>query len=184
MKNLFTFLFIAIVQIGYSQKLDCTDLKIELQNIKSQNTELTKQFDYYKETLNLLKSIKSLEIDGLQIDIVKIIGSSKDKTLKFEFIFKNITSENRTFFQCEQAFIIDPQGNQYQTYEIISGANKNIRVENIKPNIPYKGTILFRTFDETSPTISELQLKFYSNNAMKNGNIQIAIFENLEINWQ
>ena len=85
-----------------------------------------------------------MEIDGLQLDIITVTASKKDMSLKIEFIYKNTTADIRTFFQCEQAFLIDPQGNQYQTYDIAAGADKNIRVENVRPYIPHKGSVLFK----------------------------------------
>lgn len=184
MKN-YALLLLMLTATVYSAQNnpEINQLKQVVQNQKIEIKELSQQNNYYRETLNLLKPIKSLDIDGLQIDIITVTASKKDMSLKIEFMYKNTNSDNRTFFQCEQAFLIDPQGNQYQTYDIAAGANKNIRVENVRPNIPHKGSMLFKITNDSVPMIKELSLKFYSNNSAKNGNVQTAIFENLDINW-
>ena len=145
MKN-YTLLLLLLTATVYSAQNnpEINQLKQVVQNQKIEIKELSQQNNYYKETLNLLKPIKSLEIDGLQLDIITVTASKKDMSLKIEFIYKNTTADIRTFFQCEQAFLIDPQGNQYQTYDIAAGADKNIRVENVRPYIPHKGSVLFK----------------------------------------
>lgn len=80
----------------------------------------------------------------MQLDITNIVGSKTDKTVTVTFMYKNIEDETRTFFQCEQAYFIDPQGNQAQTYEVFVSFNNETRAENIKPNIPTKASITFK----------------------------------------
>ncbi len=59
-----------LTNILSAQKSDCSELKTELQNSKLQNTELSKQLEYYKETLNILKPIKTVNVDGMELSII------------------------------------------------------------------------------------------------------------------
>jgi len=129
-----------------------------------------------------LKPIQSVKIDGLQLDIINIVGSKTDKTVTITFIYKNIEAETRNFFQCEQAYYIDPQGNQSQTYEVFVSFNNEIRAENIKPNMPTKATITFKTTETTYPIIRQLKIIVYPKEVMAK-QIEV-IFENLDVIWK
>ena len=158
------------------------DLENELKFQKAKNEELSKENRYYKETLDLLKPIQSVKIDGLQLDITSIVGSKADKTFTVTFMYRNIEAETRNFFQCEQAYFIDPQGNQTQTYEVFVSFNNGIRAENIKPNIPTKVTVTFKTTETTYSIIRQLKIIVYPKEVMAK---QIeAIFENIDIIWK
>ncbi|QLL57228.1 hypothetical protein [Empedobacter falsenii] len=181
--KLITFiLFYTILNsFSYAQQ-KCSDLENELKFQKAKNGELSEENRYYKETLNLLKPIKSVKVDGLQLDITSVVGSKADKTVIVTFMYKNIEAETRGFFQCEQAYFIDPQGNQAQTYEIFVSFNNGIRAENIKPNIPTKATVTFKTTETTFPIIRQLKIIVYPKEVMAK---QIeAIFENLDVVWK
>ncbi len=71
---------------AFAQKYDCTATKAE----QAENVEPSKQNLYYKETLHLLTPIKSVDIDGLRIDITIIIGSRKKNTLTLTAIYTNL----------------------------------------------------------------------------------------------
>ncbi|MDM1072049.1 hypothetical protein HX001_06015 [Empedobacter brevis] len=175
-------LFYTILNPFIFAQQKCPDLEKELKFQKAKNEELSKENHYYKETLDLLKPIQSVKVDGLQLDITSIVGSKTDKTVKVTFMYKNIEAETRSFFQCEQSYFIDPQGNQAQTYEVIVSFNNGIRAENIKPNIPTKATITFKTTETTFPMIRQLKIIVYPKEVMAK---QIeAIFENLDVVWK
>lgn len=188
MKIAISSVLLVLVQILSAQKSDCSEIKTELQNNKVQNAELSKQVEYYKETLNLLKPLRTVNVDGIELSITKIVGSKKDKSLSVTLVYQNKDSETRSFFQCEQAFLIDPQGNQFQTFEVYVAPNKGIRAEKILPNIPTKATITFKTTDPTNPihptipTIKILTLKVYAKNHMDSP--YSAIFENIPVVWE
>ncbi|WP_312068466.1 hypothetical protein [Empedobacter sp.] len=175
-------LFYTILNSFTFAQQKCPDLENEVKFQKDKNEELSKENRYYKEALDLLKPIQSVKIDGLQLDIISIVGSKTDKTVTVTFIYKNIEAETRNFFQCEQAYYIDPQGNQSQTYEVFVSFNNGIRAENIKPNIPTKATITFKTTETTYPIIRQLKIIVYPKEVMAK---QIeAIFENLDVVWK
>jgi len=175
-------LFYTILNSFSFAQQKCPDLESEIKNQKAKNEELSKQNRYYKETLDLLKPIQSVKVDGLQLDITSIVGSKADKTVTVTFMYKNIEAETRSFFQCEQAYFIDPQGNQAQTYEVFVSFNNRIRAENIEPNIPTKAIITFKTTETTFPIIRQLKIIVYSKVLMtKNSE---AIFENLDVVWK
>lgn len=184
MKKILTISGILLINIFYAQKTNCSQLEQELTNKTSQIDQLQKQVEYYKETLDLLKPISTVSLDGMTFSITKAIGSVKNKTINFIFTYQNTDSTDRKFFQCEQAFGIDPQGNQLQSYEVFVGANNGIRVENIKPNIPTKATLIFKTTEINFPIIRILKIKIYSNDSLKNGTTQDLIFENIPLTWE
>ena len=183
MKTTITISILFLFQIYSAQKIKSSICEQELATDKEIISQLQKENLYYKETLNLLKPIKSTTIDGLQIDLIKVAGSKKDMTLNLEFIYKNLSTGNRKFFQCSQASLIDPQGNQYKTYEIIVGSDKDIRIENISPNVPHKGKIHFKISEGDFLVIRELKIGFYSDDPLKSGDVQRAVFEDINVNW-
>lgn len=179
---LFIFFQTILTSVLFAQKNNSIELESELKIIKAKNEELELQNNYFKDTLELLKPIQSVKVDGLQLDITTIIGSKTDKTVTVTFMYKNIETETRSFFQCEQAYFVDPQGNQLQTYEVFVSFNNGIRAENIKPNISTKATITFKTPETTFPIIRQLKIIVYPKEVMAK---QIeAIFENLDIVWK
>ncbi len=183
MKTIFSISIFLISQIYNAQNIKNIPCEQELATGKEMISHLQKDNLYFKDTLNLLKPIKSTKIDGLQIDIVKAIGSKKDMTLNLEFIYKNINTENRKYFQCSQASVIDPQGNHYKTYQVIVGSDKDVRIENISPNLPHKGKIQFKVSEVDFPVIKELKIKFYANDPLKFTSVQSAVFENINVTW-
>ncbi len=181
--KLITFiLFYTILNsFSYAQQ-KCSDLENELKFQKAKNEELSKDNRYYKETLDLLIPIQSVKVDGLQLDITSIVGSKAEKTVTVTFMYKNLEAETRNFFQCEQAYFIDPQGNQAQTFEVFVSFNNGIRAENIKPKIPTKATVTFKTTETTYPIIRQLKIIVFPKEIMAK---QIeAIFENLDVVWK
>ncbi|MCD9854527.1 hypothetical protein LUD75_07405 [Epilithonimonas sp. JDS] len=185
MKSKLILITLAFSQILFAQKSDCSDLKNELKNNKEQILELSKQVDYYKETLSLLKPIRTVNIDGMKLDIVKVNGTKLSKTISVTFIYQNTESTARKSFQCEEAFLIDPQGNQFQTSEVLVAPNKRIRAQNILPEIPTKATMTFSVADlkQTDfPIIKILTLKVYAKD--NKSNPYSAVFENIPVVWE
>jgi len=170
--------------LALAQETDCSSLKTELEKSKEQITELSNQVNYYKETLNLLKPISIAKTDGLEFNITKAVGSKKDKTITITFIYKNIDMEIRKSFQCFQSYFTNPQGEQYQNYTVVVGANKGIRVENIHPDIPTKGEVAFKVDESPFPIIRILTIEFTSRNSIKSGLKQTANFENIPVIWE
>ncbi|GGF07853.1 hypothetical protein SAMN05443634_10381 [Chishuiella changwenlii] len=179
--TIFILFYMILNSFSFAQQ-KCPDLENELKFQKAKNEELLKENRYYKETLDLLKPIHSVKIDGLQLDITSVVGSKADNTVTVTFMYKNIEVETRSFFQCEQAYFIDPQGNQAQMYEVFVSFNNGIRAENIKPNIPTKATITFKTTETNFPIMRQLKIIVYPKEVMAK---QIeAIFENLDVVWK
>lgn len=77
--------------IGLSLTAQTTDqtLKDQLQALKLENTELTQQNIYFKQTLDLLKPMATNEVDGLRFDVLKLVGDGRNKTLKVFYLFTN-----------------------------------------------------------------------------------------------
>ena len=79
MKNTISSIMLFSASILYAQKTECTTIQKELENAKIEVAELSKQNLYYKETLNLIKPIKTSIVDDVEFSITKIVGSKKDK---------------------------------------------------------------------------------------------------------
>lgn len=182
MKNLI-FSAALLLSLGMSaQKNDCTQLENELQKIKTENTELTKQNLYYKETFDLLKPVASDAKDLLKFDIVKAVGSKTKKTLKIYYIYTNTSSKVRSFFQPAESYIVDPQGNQTSTYEVFASEDRR-QVNQIQPDVPMKGLLSFNVRTTDFPVIKLLNLKFYKVDGFENAGDTTLNFKNIPVFW-
>lgn len=182
MKNTFILLFVFLSIGFFAQTKDCSKLEAEITKNKSEIAELSKQNLYYKETLNLLTTVKSATFEEMQFDLIKIEGSRIEKTLSVQFIYKSLAKENRNFLQFEQALGIDPQGNQFHNYEVSVAANSGIRVENIQPNIPIKGSVVFQVSETDFPLIRILKMKVFSKDL--SNPVGEIVFENIPVSWK
>jgi hypothetical protein len=97
MKNIISSLMLFSTCFFSAQKSDCVIIQKELENAKIEVAELSKQNIYYKETLNLLKPIKTTIVDDVEFSITKITGSKKEKTITVTFLYENKSSETRDF---------------------------------------------------------------------------------------
>ena len=182
MKNIITSLMVFSMSFLSAQKNDCTTIQKELENAKIEVAELSKQNQYYKETLNLLKPIKISISDDVEFSITKIIGSKKNKTITVTFLYENKSSETRDFLQCQEAYAIDARGNQFQTYEVYVAPNKNMRAEKIKSNIPIKGNFVFKTDETDFPILRILKILVYPKDNISSP--KEVIFENVAVIWE
>lgn len=172
-------------QIAFGQKAECPELQTKIENQKAEITELSKQNLYFKETLNLLKPLITAKSDNLQIDIIKAIGSKKDKTLKVYYIYKNLNPMPRKYFQPGQAYIVDPQGNQVNSFEVYASESQR-RVDNIEHNLPIKGVLVFSLKDIENlnfPVLALCQLKFSNEDEKTFGPYSKLNFKNIPVTW-
>ena len=65
MKNTISSLMLFSTCLFSAQKTDCVTIQKELESTKIEVAELSKQNLYYKETLNLLKPIKTSGVDDV-----------------------------------------------------------------------------------------------------------------------
>lgn len=182
MKNLFCSAILIIAASAYGQKKDCTQTEKELAKVKSENIDLAKQNNYYKETLDLLHPLVTVSADNLKFDIIKATASKTQKSLKIYYIYRNTSTNTRKFFQPSQAYMVDPQGNQSSTYEVFASEDK-VRVDNIEPNIPMKGKLVFKISETGFPELKLLNLKFSNTDSIKDGLESTLIFKNIPVHW-
>ncbi len=182
MKNIISSLMLFSTCFFSAQKSDCVIIQKELENAKIEVAELSKQNIYYKETLNLLKPIKTTIVDDVEFSITKITGSKKEKTITVTFLYENKSFEIRDFLQCQEASAIDERGNQFQTYEVYVAPNKNMRAEKIKSNIPIKGNFVFKTEEMDFPILRILKILVYPKDNMSSP--KEVIFENVAVIWE
>jgi len=172
--------------LSFSQKSDCSSLEKEVQNNKIQIAELSKQVNYYQETLDLLKPIKTANVDGLEFSVTKVVGSKKDKTVTVTFIYKNTEQTERRSLRCMNAYFIDPQGEQYQTWIVSVAADNGSVAYNVKPDIPTKATTKFKINETDFPMIRVLSVKVDLKDQSQGGMTRTkeAVFENLPVVWE
>ena len=182
MKNIISSLMLFSTCLFSAQKSDCSTIQKELENSKIEVAELSKQNLYYKETLNLLKPIKTTIVDDVEFSITKITGSKKEKTITVTFLYENKSSETRDFLQCQEASAIDAKGNQFQTYEVYVAPNKNMRAEKIKSNIPIKGNFVFNTEETDFPILRIVKILVYPKDNISSP--KEVIFENIAVIWE
>ena len=182
MKNTISCLMLFSICLFSAQKSDCVSIQRELESAKIEVAELSKQNIYYKETLNLLKPIKTTTVDDVEFSITKIYGSKKNRTITVTFLYENKSSETRDFFFFFEAYAIDARGNQFQTYEVYVAPNKNMRAEKIKSNIPIKGNFVFKTDETDFPILRILKILVYPKDNISSP--KEVIFENLPVIWE
>ena len=170
MKKLFTTLFLIPLATSLYAQTPCDDLK-------SENAQLKKDVVYLKETMQLLNSKVTSTIENIEFSINEVIGNKETNEVEIIGIYKNLGAMKT--FQARDAKLIDPQGNQYQSYAI-NLTEKRARVENVRTDIPMKFSILFKGIDSKTPQIRLLSLRLYSQQT-KNAE---GTFENIDINWK
>lgn len=183
MKKFSLLVGIAISTTTFAQKIDCSKIKDELTNVKTENAELLKQNNYYKETLDLLKPLKSNSANNLDISIIRAVGNKESKMMTISYLYQNTSQEVRKYFQASQSYFVDERGNQSQTYEVYASANK-LRVEQIQPNIPMKGLIKFKIEEVDFPIIKHLNLKFSYVGDQIGKTEESVIFQNIPVTWE
>lgn len=180
--------FIALSTLFFStyvlaQTSDCSELKIQLENQKTEIAELLKQNNYYKETLNLLRPLKSNSANNLDISIISAVGNKQGKTITISYLYKNTSTDVRRDFQPLKSYFVDVRGNQYETYDVYAAADR-LRVEQVYPNIPMRGYIKFKVEEVDFPMIRLLNLNFgYVGNEIRTRNVNVS-FENIPVTWQ
>ena len=184
MKKMTTIIAFAIALPLLAQKKDeCEEMNKRVEWQKLEIAELTKQNQYYKETLELIKPLATTTANNLEFSIVKAVGNAKDKTLTIEYLYKNTSSDIRKYFQARDSYFVDPRGNQSETYEAFANNTKN-RVENIQPNIPMKGIIKFKIEKLNFPMIKLLNLRFaYIGKELSKVDEKIT-FQNIPVTWK
>lgn len=183
MKKFSLLVGIAISTTTFAQKIDCSKIKDELTNVKTENAELLKQNNYYKETLDLIKPLTTNSANNLDISIISAVGNKEGKTITISYHYQNTATEVRKYFQASQSYFVDARGNQSQTYEVYASANR-LRIEQIQPNIPMKGFIKFKVEEVDFPIIKHLNLKFsYVGNQIGKPE-ESVIFQNIPVTWE
>lgn len=166
-----------------AQKSDCTTLKNEFENQKTEIYELTKQNNYYKETLDLLKPLSKVFANNLELSIINAVGIKLDKTVSISYLYKNTTSEVRRYFQPMKSYFVDPRANQSQTFDVFANSNR-ARVDDIQPNVPMKGILKFRVEEIDFPMIKHLNLTFaYVGKEIGKNEVSVN-FQNIPITWK
>jgi len=91
MKKITTIIALAIALPLLAQRKDeCEEINKRVEWQKLEIAELTKQNQYYKETLELNKPLATTTANNLEFSVVKAVGNSKDKTLTVEYLTKTL----------------------------------------------------------------------------------------------
>lgn len=169
---------ILLAQILCAQSADTPS---QLQQHEQEIEELSRQVQYYKNTLNVNKAVRSATFENVRFDLTQVIGSKKDGTVEVNFLYTNIGPTRRSL-QCERAQIVDPQGNQHITTQMYIAPNGRIVANEVLPRTAYRGGLLFRKQNSYFPTIRALSLYVYPQDNFSNP--VPVVFENIPIIWQ
>ena len=184
MKKITTIIALAIALPLLAQRKDeCEEINKRVEWQKLEIAELTKQNQYYKETLELNKPLATTTANNLEFSVVKAVGNSKDKTLTVEYLYKNTSSDIRKNFQAIDSYFVDARGNQSETYDAFANNSKK-RVENIQPNVPMKGVIKFKIEELNFPMIKLLNLRFAYIGRELNKVDEKITFQNIPVTWK
>ena len=160
---------------SFAQNLNT--LKADLAACNANGQKLQEENDYLKKSINILKPIKSLEQDNLEVNLLKCEGNIKEQTI---IITLALTSHKaNSEFQFNSSQIIDLQGKDFKTFEMYLGKERN-------RNKLYTDTPLeakFR-FNQVLPSIKILKLfsaGYYSVDLFKEGSFE---FKDINVNWK
>ena len=183
MKLKLAMLMLTLAQLHAAQLSDCVELNKKVDTHQLEIDELSRQVNYYRNTLNTAKAIRTTTFEGMQYNINQVTGSKKDGNILLRFTYKNLTDATRRTLQCERAVIIDPQGNQNQTNQIYLSPNGGkILVDDLLSKIPYQGAMIFKKNTSYFPVIRALIVYVYPIDNITNP--KPVVFENIPVIWE
>ncbi len=182
MKHFLTVVAIAMAMPCAAQLSSGAPTTEESLRDKLQIAELSQQVAYYKTALNLSKALRSNTFEDLSLAIKTVRGLRKDGTIVIEFEYQNTSQRQRGSLQTERAVLVDPQGNQYQTSQVMLHTDGRVHTRDLVPKVPYRGGLVFRKTGVEFPMIRALILYFYPEDNISNP--QPVVFESIPIVWE
>ncbi len=165
---------------------NCAALKSTLSQkesiIATQNStisKLTKDVEYYKETLNLMSSSISMVEKDVSFKINSVIGNSSTGKVVIEGILVN-NGVVRSL-QSQQSNATDPQGNRSTSYVMSLGGET--RIPKLNSEVPLKFMIEYSDIKPNTTDIKQLVMTYFSMVNYKKDDISVT-FKNLSIDWK
>lgn len=155
------------------------NLKLELTKRESKINDLTKEIEYYKQTLELIDSKISAENKDVTFKVNSVKGNSDSGKVIVEGILINNGDLRR--IQGRQANAFDPKGNSIKSYKVKFGNASS--VEKVLKDVPTKFNVELEQIVEGTPMIKALIIDFYSRLGIKSDDLNV-VFENLNIDWK
>lgn len=183
--QLFTIIAIILTLKTYGQstvsqlETENENLKLELTKRESTINDLTKEIEYYKQTLELIDSKISAENKDVTFKINSVKGNSDTGKVIVEGILINNGALRR--IQGRQANAFDPKGNSTMSYKVKFGNASS--VEKVLKDIPTKFNIELEQIVDGTPMIKALIIDFYSRLGIKSDDLNV-VFKNLNIDWK
>lgn len=154
-------------------------LKTELSEKETKIKDLTKEIEYYKQTLELIDSKITADDKDVTFKINSVNGNSDTGKVIVEGILINNGALRQ--IQGKKANAIDPKGNSSMSYKVKFG--DAIRIEKVLKDIPTKFNVELEQMEEGTPMIKALIIDFHSKAGYKFDDLNV-IFKNLNIDWK
>ncbi|MDO5666090.1 MAG: hypothetical protein Q4G63_12675 [Bacteroidia bacterium] len=171
---LFSFCCLCGIQ---AQTADPKDKRISELEVKV--TLLSKEVDYYKETLKLMNSNVEATEGNVTFKINSVTGDKASGKVKIEGIAVN-GGDVRTL-QPQSALSYDPQGNETTIYEMTLGTSG--RIEKFERDVPVKFSVEYTNVPVDTPVFTMVKISFFSTLGFNSDDIQIT-YRNLPIVWR
>ena len=164
--------------LSYAQS-NCDNLKLENTNLKSEIQTVKTENDYLKKVLEINTPILESEKNNDMFRITKVAGNKIDKTISITFLIE-AKDENKTMF-IQDISIIDVEGNEFKI-NLMKSSNS---IPNLATNVPLKTTFVFKDISN-QPLLIKL-FKFSTRNeptgkATDWTNSKLE-FRDLKVNW-
>jgi len=164
--------------LSYAQS-NCDNVKLENTNLKSEIQFVKTENDYLKKVLEINTPILESEKNNNDFRITKVTGNKADKTISITFLVK-AKDENKTMF-IQDISIIDLEGNEFKV-DLMSSSNS---IPKLATNVSIKTTFTFKDISD-QPLLIKL-FRFSTRNeptgrAMDWTNSKLE-FRDLKVNW-
>lgn len=164
--------------LSYAQSI-CDNIKLENTNLKSEIQSVKTENDYLKKALEINTPILESEKNNNNFRITKITGNKKDKTISITFLIE-AKDENKTMI-IQDISIIDVEGNKFKV-DLFKSTNS---IPQLVTNVPLKTIFTFKEILD-QPQLIKL-FKFSTRNeptrkATDWTNSKLE-FRDLKVNW-
>jgi hypothetical protein len=182
MRKITLFIAMAIFCLPSIIGQNSDDSQAVILQLQNRVSELEKEVEYYKQTLNLLNS-KTTATDKNVDFKVTVIGERNTGKITVEGILVNngvTRSVQRDFAQ-----LFDPQGNERNTRDIVLG-NGNIRLDELHREVPVRFSVEMGHITPETPILSALTIRLLSNytsTPLRSDNLSV-MFRNIPVEWR
>jgi len=162
---------------GFAQNSQCDSVKKKNDQLTESIKALSKENEYFRKSLNILKPIKSVEQGGLTFNLTKCEGNIKEQTITLTCFIINHKANSE--FQFEKANLTDIQGNNFLSYDFKIG-NQDVR-NMLFTDTPLGTKITFKNVLPSTQMIKMIGLSYYGTGLFEKGTF---IFNDIAVAWK